>query len=329
VLLPFRDAARTLPSALSSIRRQTLRELEIVAVDDGSRDEGPELVARAARADPRILLCRQPASGLPAALNAGAGLCRAELVARMDADDVAARERLALQCAFLDAHPEVAVVGSRIRIAPRRLVSDGMDRYQRWLNSLLDPASHRRELFVESPLCHPSTTIRRSVLEAVGGYRADGAWAEDYDLWMRIDEAGGALAKLDRCLLLWRERPGRLTRTAPAYARERFLPLKLHHLKRRLRGRTVLVWGAGQEGKPWLRALGGERLLEARVVDVDPRKLGQWIHGCRVIPPGGLGPPATERLVLVAVGAEGARQEIRAYLAERGYREPEDFVCVA
>lgn len=329
VLLAVRDGAATLQSALASIRRQTLRELELVVVDDGSRDGSDELVARAAREDSRIVLHRQPPRGLACALNAGLRRCRAALIARMDADDLAARDRLALQVDYLESHPEVAAVGGQIRIAPAWMVSEGMARYQAWQNAILDPAAHRRELFVESPLCHPSVMLRRTALEAVGGYREDEAWPEDYDLWLRIDETGGALAKLDRCLLVWRESAGRLTRTAPAYRRERFLPLKLHHLARRLAGRHVLVWGAGLEGKPWLRALQAESLLDEVAIDLDPRKLGQRIHGARVVPPERLGPPSSERLVLVAVGAPGARSQIRAYLSGRGYREPEDFICVA
>ena len=74
----------------------------------------------------------------------------------------------------------------------------------------------------------------------------------------------------------------------------------------------MLVWGAGREGKPWLRALAASAELEDRAVDVDPRKLGQRIHGCRIIPPAELGPPRPDRLVLVAVGSPGARAEIRA-----------------
>jgi hypothetical protein len=228
---------------------------------------------------------------------------------------------------LLRRHAELAAVGCRIAIAPRALVSDGMRRYEEWSNELCGPDEIRRDLFVESPLCHPSVTVRGAVLRA-HGYR-DHGWPEDYDLWLRLDAAGHRLGKVDRVLLLWREGPGRLSRVDAAYGRDRFFALKLHHLLLRRAGRVCLVWGAGQEGKPWLRALREAAVLADAVVDIDPRKIGQRIHGCRVIPPADLGPPSPSRWVVVAVGAPGARQQIRELLRGGGYREPEEFVCVA
>ena len=328
VLLPFFNAERTLPMALSSVRRQTLRRLELVAVDDGSTDGGAALVERVARRDPRVRLLRRPHEGLVSALEHGRRHCRGELVARMDADDVSLNRRLQLQRDRLLAEPALGAVGCLVRMVPRQVLTDGMLRYERWLNDLRSPKSIRRDIFVESPLCHPSVMIRRRVLDDVGGYQDRGG-PEDYDLWLRLDEAGVAMAKVPRVLLLWREDPDRLSRTDPAYGRDRFFAVKLHHLIRRLASRQAMVWGAGQEGKPWMRALARRGLLASHAVDVDPRKIGQIIHGSRVIHPDALPPPSAELLLLVAVGAPGARAEIREHLGGVGYRELRDYVCVA
>jgi glycosyltransferase involved in cell wall biosynthesis len=327
VLLPLHNAERTIRPAARSILRQSLRDLELVVVDDGSTDRSATIVEELARTDSRVRLARQDHRGLCAALQLGLSLCRGALVARMDADDISLRDRLAAQVDHLQRHPDVAAVGCRITIVPRALVSDGMRRYEEWSNALLAPDQLRRDLFVESPLCHPSVTIRAELLHALG-YR-DMGWPEDYDLWLRLDAAGHRLGKVDQALLLWREGPTRLSRVDAAYGRDRFFALKLHHLLHRRSERRCAVWGAGQEGKPWLRALRDADVLADGVVDIDPRKVGQRIHGCRVILPEELGPPSLSRWVVVAVGAAGARQQIREFLWRAGYREPEDFVCVA
>jgi glycosyltransferase involved in cell wall biosynthesis len=298
----------------------------MVVVDDGSQDDTAQIVDEHARRDRRIQLLRQPHRGVCAALQAGLARCNGAYVARMDADDISLRDRLREQVALLRERPELAAVGCQVRILPRAELSQGMRRYEAWSNALVDPCQISGDLFVESPICHPSATIRGAVLRRLGGYR-DRGWPEDYDLWLRLDEAGLALGKVARVLLLWREGPARLSRSDPAYGRDRFLALKLHHLLRRRAGRRIVVWGAGLEGKPYLRALAGA--LADHAVDIDPRKIGQRIHGCRVIRPEDLGPPSSERWVVVAVGARGARAEIRGFLAAAGYREPSDFVCVA
>ena len=80
--------------------------------------------------------------------------------------------RLAQQRQFLEQHPDVALLGTRVEaFAEGGSVGEGLERYVTWQNALLTPEDHRRELFVESPLCHPSIMVRRGVLQEAGGYR--------------------------------------------------------------------------------------------------------------------------------------------------------------
>src|SRR5439155_16886683 len=109
VLLPVRDAARFLGAALGSLARQTFEDYEVIAVDDGSTDETPRLLARAAALDPRIRVSNTAPRGLPAALNRALERARAPLLARMDGDDLAHRRRFELQVGYLRDHPEADV----------------------------------------------------------------------------------------------------------------------------------------------------------------------------------------------------------------------------
>ena len=181
VLLPTRDAAATLRAAAVSILRGSLRDLELVVVDDGSTDATPALLDRLAGRDRRVRVVRGPGEGIAAALTRGLAASDAPLVARMDADDVAWPGRLALQVAALAAEPALAAAGARVRLFPRARVQGGMRRYVAWLNGLTSPALVARDLFVEAPLVHPAALLRRGPLEQVGGWR-DGPFPEDYDL---------------------------------------------------------------------------------------------------------------------------------------------------
>jgi glycosyltransferase involved in cell wall biosynthesis len=313
--------------ALASLSAQTLTDFEVIAVDDGSGDDTPDVLASWAGRDPRIHIERTKPLGIVAALRAAAERARGELLARMDADDIALPKRLERQVAFLDAHPDVVACGTRVRYIPRHLVRDGARRYERWINGVVLPDEIERDLFVECPIPHPSLMVRRSAFEQAGGYQ-DAGWPEDYDLVLRLWQEGARLGKVPEVLLEWREGGERLSRTDPRYGEDAFRRCKVHYLKRRLAGRPVVVWGAGPVGKAFARTLhaAGEQVVA--FVDLDPRKIGQTVHDAPVIRPSDIG-RYRDAYVVAAVGAPEARAEIREALAHAGFREPEQCCAVA
>jgi glycosyl transferase family 2 len=329
VLMPARDAAGTVVAAVRSILRQTVRDLALVAVDDGSRDGTGDLLERLAGRDARVVVVRGPGEGIARALGRGLARCDAEFVARMDADDLAHPRRLERQLAALAAAPALWAVGSQVRAFPRREVRGGMLRYVAWVNGLTTPALVLRDLLVEAPLVHPASTLRRAALERLGGWR-DGPFPEDYDLWLRAVEAGGALGNVAEPLLLWRESPGRATRKDPRYALLRHVALKCAHLRRTvLAGKSeVALWGAGDTGKVFADALREEGVRPALFLEVDAKKVGRTVRGAPVY---GYEEAARARglPLLVAVGAPGARPLIRAELAKQGFAELRDYWCVS
>jgi len=333
VLLPCYNAAATLDEAVESILGQTLSNLELVAVDDGSTDATTECLTSWSGRDARVRVLGQAHAGIIPALNLGLAACRAPLIARMDTDDRAHPERLARQIAFLDSNPDVAVVGCLVEGFPADQVREGFRIYLEWLNSLVSPEEIARQIFVESPLAHPSVIMRKEWLRRVGGYQ-DHGWPEDYDLWLRLHLAGAKLAKVREVLLDWREHPVRLTRTDSRYSVENFLRAKAHYLvEGPLRGReAVILRGAGQMGRRLSKHLVREGAPLVAFVDVDPAKIGRQRRGLPVIAPEEL--PAwwrryTRPVVLAAVGARGARALIREQLIGMGLAEGKDWWAVA
>jgi len=328
VLLPAWNAEATLAAALESVRRQRGVALECVVVDDGSGDATRALAERCATEDPRFRVLESAHRGLVSALNDGLAACRAPLVARMDADDVMAHDRLARQAAALAADPTLSGVGCHVRLFPRAGMSDGRRSYERWLNSISSADDVAREAFVECPIAHPTLCIRREILTAFA-YR-DAGWPEDYDLVLRLLAAGHRLGMVARRLVAWRDHPGRLSRSHAAYAIDRFVACKAHHLAAGFlrEAPEYVLWGHGGTGRALRRALGAEGRRASHVVEVDPRKLGQRIDGAPVLPPAAL-PGLRGRPLVVSVAGAGPRAEIRAALAALDFVEGRDFVCAA
>jgi len=328
ILMPVRNEERYLQAALDSLRRQTLADWELVVVDDGSLDATPAILARAAQSDARVRVIRRAGGGLVAALNAGLQLCRAPLLARMDGDDISHPRRLALQAAYLEAHPGTGLVACGFRHFPRASLKRGMLAYEQWQNSLGDHQRIIRDLYVESPFVHPGVLARREIVERLGGYR-DLGWPEDYDLWLRMAAAGIRFARLPEVLLFWRDHPERATRTMDEYASLAMRRCKLHHLRQGfLKGVTELVIaGAGLEARAWQRLLAAEGVTVSHWLDIDPRKIGRTLHGAPVLRPEDL---ALEgRKMITAIGLRGAREQFRLDAGKLGWQEGVDFVSVA
>jgi glycosyltransferase involved in cell wall biosynthesis len=337
VVLPVRDAEKTLGDAIVSILGQSLREFELLVIDDKSNDASAQIARQFAMDDPRVRVLGSREGGLVHALQTGCLAARGEFVARMDADDISHPDRLARQIERMRADLSVGLCGARVEdfgtaaAAGPSVPGEGRRRYSSWLNSLATHDDITRNLFVECPVAHPAFFLRRSALEEVGGYR-DAGWAEDYDLVFRLWQAGWRFAMTPgEPLVKWRDSAGRLSRTDPRYSPARFRDCKFHYLVNGPMlpaGRRLLQWGAGEEGKEWLKLWKGSSRKPEFVVDVDPRKIGQRIHGVEVVRPEGVGEPGGA-LLMVAVSAPGAREEIRAWLAPRRWVEGTDFLFVA
>ncbi len=196
VLMPVRNAEGYLARAIESVLGQSLADLELVIAIDRSTDRSEEIARRFAAADSRVVVMASPRPDLPAALNAAAGAARGALLARLDADDEALPDRLAVEAAFLDDHPDVVLVGS-----PATVIDDSGKETGR-IKVACEDRVLRRQLMRRNPFVHSSVAMRAAAFRAAGGYR-EFPLVEDYDLWLRM--AGqGRLANIDRPLVRYR-----------------------------------------------------------------------------------------------------------------------------
>ena len=204
VLVPVRDGARFLRAAIESVLAQTLKDFELLIVDDGSQDETPEIVAEAARRDPRIKALSQPRTGLVAALNRGIAAARAPLIARLDADDIALPERLARQTETMEREPGLGLLGS---------FAEEIYEQGRALRTRKPPVSHAAlvaALQCGNPFVHSTVMFRYHLVRALGGFRAALEAAEDYDLWLRVAERA-RVGNLPETLVQYRTHPQSVT----------------------------------------------------------------------------------------------------------------------
>jgi glycosyltransferase involved in cell wall biosynthesis len=325
VVLPARNAAKSLPVALESLFCQTLGDIEIIALDDGSNDGGQtrSVLEAFAGSDPRLRPVFMPHQGIAATLNHGLALARAELVARMDADDASLPDRLKRQADFLDANPEVGVAGCLVAHGGDICKNAGYARHVAWANTLTRHEELALGLYRDAPLPHPSVMFRRQVVLEHGGYGL-GDFPEDFELWLRLVSRGVRLAKVPQTLLVWNDPPGRLSRTSPRYAPEKFAAVKAPYLAQWLSRHNphhpdVIVAGAGRITRKRAEFLTGHGINITAYLDVDPNKIGRAVHGRPVLHRGDV-PGPDECFVVSYLSGVGAAEDVGAFLESREYR---------
>ena len=180
VLIGAYNNATTLDRAIDSILAQTASDLELLLIDDGSRDETPAVIAAAAARDGRVrVLTMDRNVGISRSLNEGLRAAQAPIVAVQDADDYSSPERLERQLAVLSARPEVAVVGSRMHEvdpAGRALVP----------RTSFRAGDVNAVLMRFNPIPNTSAAFRREPALALGGFDPRYRYAMEYDLWLRL-----------------------------------------------------------------------------------------------------------------------------------------------
>lgn len=196
VICSVKNGGKTIASVLESVQRQTLHEWEMIVVDDGSTDDSLSIVRKYADADRRIRLIPTDGVGRGRALNVALSHARADLVANVDADDPCHPRRLEIQFRILRDDKRYAVLGTRTIL----LFDDEIPQWGEISPMTLEGVTITdvtRLLARLSPVGHSSVLMRRRALEYVGGYDEERRAQYDYDLWVRLAEAGYRIGRIN------------------------------------------------------------------------------------------------------------------------------------
>ena len=189
-----------LEKAIESILKQTYKDFEFIICDDGSTDDTYKYLQEFASKDSRIVLIKsEKNNGLSHALNMGIEKAKGKYIARMDADDISALDRLEKEYNFLEQHNEYAIVATNVKL---------IDQDGKIIGKRLKPEIIKKEDFLfTSPITHPTVMMRKEALKSVNNYSEakEALRTEDYDLWMRMFAKGYKIYTIQECLYYFRE----------------------------------------------------------------------------------------------------------------------------
>lgn len=231
VIMPVRDMAQYLPSALGSIFAQSRQVDEIVIVDDGSTDGGRELLEAYARERPQIRIVTGAGQGPAKARNLALGEARGDLIAFLDADDLWPAEKLALQLDRLARTPSVDAVWG----------------HTRWFDTQhpteLRPADGARVADALG-VNVGAGIVRRSVIDKIGGFDENLTYSEDVDFVLRMRDGGVPITALRPVVLYYRRHAASMTTRFTDTEKADFNRVLLRSIARRKGGREILSPGA-------------------------------------------------------------------------------------
>jgi glycosyltransferase involved in cell wall biosynthesis len=201
VVVPsFNEDPHIVRASLESIRSQTFTEFECIVIDESTSPDLAQACRAVCAEDPRFIYVHPTERlGLPKSLNLGISKARGQLIARFDSDDICMPDRLALQVAFMQAHPGISVVGGALDI----ISDEGMFLAHRSYPQTSTAIAKGMQL--TTTIAHPTVMYRKEAIEQHGGYNPDFRFAEDLDLWLRWMNAGLLFANLPQVLVQYRQ----------------------------------------------------------------------------------------------------------------------------
>ena len=325
IIMPCYNASNTLSQAILSLLKQTYPFFELIAIDDGSKDNTKEILLNWAKKDSRIHPFFLPHRGIVHALNFGLYVSKGKYIVRMDSDDIANKRRLELQMEFLEKNPDIHLVGTQVVYVGKR---KGFKNYVHWQNSLITSSDIKKYVFLETPIAHPTFMFRKKIIDEVGGY-ADGPFPEDYEFLLRLIDKGYNVYKIPKKLLIWRDFSTRVSRTSYSWSKEGFGYIKSIYLskfilKKVKKQKKIGVLSFGKGAKTLIHGLKKNHISIDFIFVLNKADLKSYdsISICSIdeLPrPGDI-------FLLVFGGSIEKAKKIEKFLLDKGYKPLDDFL---
>ncbi len=332
IILPYKNCGLYFKDCIQSLLDSSFLDFELLLINDHSEDDSHSIAQSYTSKDSRIILLNSPQKGIVPALNLGLKKAKGEFIARMDGDDTIHPHRFQIQVDHLSKNPNITLTSSLITPLFEYPPTEGLKRYLAWVNQV-QTNDIEQHLFIESPLPHPSVMFRKKEILRLNGYREyDGP--EDYDLWLRLVEAGHNLSKINQPLLNWRFHGENHSKKQSKYSTLAFEKRKWEHilwfLTQRLPSRKkIWIWGAGKKGgKLGLFLLNSGLTIEG-FLDIDPNKIGRQRHHHPIMDAHTILDKKEESFFYLCwVGSWNAREQIEHYLTQKRMQRGKDYLLL-
>lgn len=225
VIMPFYNCEKYLDDAIRSILCQTFADFELIIINDASTDGSDAIVQKYLYDDRIVYIKNTQNQKITKNLNMGMARARAQIVARMDGDDVCEPTRFEKQYRYLNENPDISLVGSFATL---------IDDHGSVIGHKKKPTSAhviKKDIFAYSPFIHPSVMFRKDMIISLGGYDETYGTCQDYDLWFRVIFGGYGVANIPQNLICYRVYENSSHKNAKELARNT-RAIRMHALQR-------------------------------------------------------------------------------------------------
>ncbi len=325
IIMAVKDTEPYLRDCLDSILAQTYNNWELIAVNDHSSDQSPQILHEYAQKDSRVRFLNSDAPKLIPTLQVGYSASKGELINRMDSDDKMPEDKIqALVSEWMKYGKGTVIAGGTEHFVDEGTVGDGFIRYERWLNEVARTSTHYQEIYRECVIPSHCWMVHREDFDAVGAFDPI-IYPEDYDLCFRFYRYGLKIVGMDKILHFWRDRSDRISRTWDEYKDNRYFDLKLRFFYELDRDyyRPLILWGAGRNGKDMAKLLLSNQDTFHWACD-NERKIGKDIYGITMEHFDCI-PEINNAQIIIVVSSPDGKKEIEAQLQSWNKQPVKDY----